>query len=359
MKRRGSSPGRPRSLRLKDVDPSWKSASPSPASELEPQQFADDLEKYNEMTEYVREVDEILDHIKPFPSGSSAEIAQPRLDHLENLIKLVEQLKDLKEKSSTGQQHSQFMKDLERERRRKSKFTEQDIPPPPPDPPKKHRPSLPFRKSNRSKSLSAQEYFNPDRLESQRKSLTQGKGKVSKWTKVKEAFRWEKASSLETRLKHIKEETPKPEDAFESLPMTHLTLPGQRLQVPEKPGDTPSPADSVLSGQVSNCSSLGAASSSCLLASSGYSGDHSRSHSSVHMLDLHSSSHAHYLGQSLQELSSSSSDDEKHDDRAFSPFGPEGKQYLKKALGLLLNSSAGVYQTTRGSWKTNNGKICI
>lgn len=351
MDRRSSSPAvRPRSLRLGSTpDPAWKSTSPSPASEAENRQWADDLDKYEEITEYMKEVDEILDFIKPFPKRpterAEAEPPRPRLDHLENLIRLVEQLKELKEKNSESQQNTQHLKDLRtmREQRRKGGGGDEsafDIPPPPPDPPKKHRPSLPFRKSSRSKSLSAQEYFNTERHMSQRKSVSPGKAKVSKWSKVKEAFRWEKASQLDTRLKQGKvdradvsvSEEAKPGVVDDVLEGRQALLPQQLLQVPEKPlPDSPSPADSVLSGQVSSCSSLGGAtSSSCLLASSGYSGEHSsgaHSHSSVHMLDLPTLrplAHKDYLAQSLQELSSSSEDEKLDEMRTFSHMGTGG-----------------------------------
>jgi len=317
MEPSGSSPSRPRSLQLgSGSDPTWKSTTPSPSSEAESRTMTSDIEKYEELKEYMQEVDEILDYLKPFPRREveKSDAQSPKkLDHLENLIRLVEQLKELKEKNYESQQRNRVMRETH-ERSRKSRDQMIDIPPPPPDPPKKHRPSLPFRKGSRSKSIGTPENLVPERLFVPRKSMSSIKSKVSKWTKVKEAFRWEKATVMETRFKHGKKE-----NFEEDLAIVVESPVCDFLQVPEKCGESSSPADSVLSGHLSSCSSLGAT-SFCHLASSGYSGDHS--HSSVGNLDQHVprlSQTQDYLAQSLQELPSSPEDDKM--DEATSNIG--------------------------------------
>lgn len=277
-------------------------------------------EQYEEVSEYIKQVDEILDLINPSSrkAAQSSEAARsvsqmeaPRLgyNHLENLIKLVEQLKDLKERNSRVQERAQYLKDLKRIRERKKRLKyEAEMQMKQMSPPKywqaerkdevqvkKSKSSLPFRKNSRgrSKSVNMEEYdkekevcmrrerFPSEEQTSRRKSsnLLQkmnavgNKAKVSKWTKVKEAFRWEKASH----------------SMVESRPKSNKRDEVQYLQVPQDK-TSESPSDSALSGQISASSSVGAPSTSCLAAvSSGYSGEHSsegHSTSSGYALDL-------------------------------------------------------------------------
>lgn len=290
--------------------PSEENANPE---ESEPViKWPDEKEQYEEITEYIKQVDEILDFIKPFPRELPVEpnalpknpetTPRPGLDHLGNLIKLVEQLKDLKEKNSKLQERTQYLKDLKKlhERKKRLKYeaelelqrgsptkfwpdegkteipTEGSF--------KKGRSSLAFRKNSRGRSKSVnieeeregrfiRERFPSQEQEPRRKSssllqkinVSGNKAKVSKWTKVKEAFRWEKAS--EPRSSKSKKDD------------IH-----RYLQVPH---DKASESPSDLSGQISASSSVGAPSTSCLAAVS--SGEHSsegHSTSSGYALDL-------------------------------------------------------------------------
>lgn len=289
-----------------ESDISWKSDSLSPVSESDSRKWPEEKEQYDEINEYIRQVDEILNFIQPFPrdirpldTGSTIRAPQRLgIDHLQNLIKLVEQLKDLKENNSRLNERTRYLEDLKKLRERKKRLKyEADLelkkywPTENKDEPhvKKTRSSLPFRKNSRgrSKSVNIEELdkegddrFRRERFPSQeqtprRKSssllqkinLTGSKAKVSKWTKVKEAFRWEKASHS---VSSKREE-------------------GQYLQVPQDKASE-SLSDSALSGQASAASSVGAPSTSCLAAvSSGYSGEHSsegHSTSSGYVLEL-------------------------------------------------------------------------
>ncbi|KAL0275263.1 UNVERIFIED_CONTAM: hypothetical protein PYX00_003170 [Menopon gallinae] len=247
--------------------------------------WTEERECYEEIAEYIKEVNEILDFIKPFPRDRFPDPGQTvsrssstDSDHLGNLIKLVEQLKELKEKDSKMNERTQYLKDLKKLRERKkllkyeaevgtSGHCSQE---------EKSRSSMPFRKTSRgrSKSVNIEEIRRgrfPEEELTRRKmsagSQKPDKSKVSKWTKVKEAFRWEKAS--------VDGKVSRREDVH------YLQVPLDKT--PESLSDSP------LSGQVSGSSSVGAPSTICLAVSSGYSGEHSsegHSTSSGYGMDL-------------------------------------------------------------------------
>lgn len=307
--------------------------------------WTEENECYEEIAEYIKEVNEILDFIKPFPRDGGPDHGQTvsrssstESDHLGNLIKLVEQLKELKEKDSKMNERTQYLKELKKLRERKkllkyeaevgtSGHCSQE---------EKTRSSMPFRKTSRGRSKSV----NMDEIrrgrfpeEEQRRKLSAGsqkteKSKVSKWTKVKEAFRWEKAS--------VDGKIARREDVH------YLQVPLDKT--PESLSDSP------LSGQVSGSSSVGAASTSCLAVSSGYSGEHSsegHSTSSGCGVDLPPAppplptDEDFLMLPLIQDLSSSSSSEKLDELITYSELLAKGKPRFFRAFGVENRNANG------------------
>lgn len=200
-----------------ESDNLWKLTS---ISKEEFQKWQNERERYEEVLEYIKEVEEILNLIKPFPRSrsesneaikafpssdlvrlsSQSEPSSNDLNHLEKIIKLVEQLKELQNSNSKFSGGKDCHRNLRRLRDHKKRLMYEEL-------------ILKSEGKNqgaicseneaeaieyrhrRSKSASNETSQREKRKSNHfTQNLNENKLKVSKWTKVKEAFHWERAS---------------------------------------------------------------------------------------------------------------------------------------------------------------------
>ncbi|XP_059472303.1 uncharacterized protein LOC132194809 isoform X3 [Neocloeon triangulifer] len=145
----------------------------------------------DEFLEYLMSLPKPQEEQRPLsqaaPADSKTSLEAPSkvgFDHLDNLCKLMEQLGDLKEQNNKLQRRVQYLEDLRALQEMHKQLLAQT---------QNSQESLLDKKKEDAETLETFEDLDRQHSEELEDGTLPTKAKVSKWTRVKEAFRWEKA----------------------------------------------------------------------------------------------------------------------------------------------------------------------
>lgn len=232
------------------------------------------------MTEALRQEDEFLEYLMSFPRTeprpsvpSEPSDSQPKvgLDHLDNLCKLMEQLGELREQNCKLHKRVQYLEDLralqDMHRQLKARVQRQSSEDCLRDGVTSGVSSGVGVNDNKLNKLDSEECLLDDSKQKSSLHNTQSfhlrersrsvgpeelpippKAKVSKWTRVKEAFRWEKAQLDPVSLPNTGPQLPEAKSQDSGIGLVQDPARSALLQVPGcRTVESVSPADSVLS----------------------------------------------------------------------------------------------------------------
>ncbi|KAF4519631.1 hypothetical protein B566_EDAN003799, partial [Ephemera danica] len=211
------------------------------------------------MSEVLRQEDEFLEYLmslprteptRPIPTEQNDSQSKVGLDHLDNLCKLMEQLGELREQNFKLHRRVQYLEDLraiqDMHRQLKARINHQSSEESIQEKTIKKRDSeeslhneetSEFHERARSRSVGPDELPIPPTI----------KAKVSKWTRVKEAFRWEKAQLEPTVMASGGPQLPEAKSQDSGIGLGQDAARSLLLQVPPRNVESSSPTDSVLS----------------------------------------------------------------------------------------------------------------